>query len=71
MSDVVWCSGFMVQGVAGISRGGFTNRLRSAASERGVNHSNGLKDVRTEIGSSQGQNLALTGSCVPSSLDCG
>jgi len=31
----------------------------------------GYKDFRTENGSSQGQNLALTGLCVPSSLDSG
>ena len=31
----------------------------------------GLKDFRTENGSSQGQNLALTGSFVPGSLDSG
>ena len=31
----------------------------------------GLKDFRTENGSSQGQNLALTGSFVPRSLGSG
>jgi len=31
------------------------------------NHLNGFKDFRTKNGSSQGQNLALTGVCVPSS----
>ena len=31
----------------------------------------GFKDVRTENGSSQGQNLALTGLLVPTSLDRG
>ena len=31
----------------------------------------GLKDVCTENGSSRGQNLALTGLFVPSSLNCG
>ena len=31
----------------------------------------GLKDGRTENGSSQGNNLALTVSCVPRSLDSG
>jgi len=37
--------------------------------ERGGNNLNGFKDIRTENGSRQGQNLALTGLCVPRSLD--
>ena len=41
------------------------------AIERGRNNQNGLKDSRTENGSSRGQNLALTGLFVPNSLDCG
>jgi len=32
---------------------------------------NGFKDFRTENGSSQGQDLALTGSFVPRTLDSG
>ena len=39
--------------------------------EREGNNSNGFKDVCTGSGSSQDQNLALTGFCVPSSLDSG
>ena len=38
---------------------------------RGWNNLNGLNHFRTENGSSQGQNLALTGLFVPSSLDSG
>ena len=41
------------------------------AAERGGNTLKGFKDVRTENGSSQGQNLALTGLLVPTSLDRG
>ena len=37
--------------------------------ERGGNHLKGVKEVRTEAGSSQGNNLALTELCVPRSLD--
>ena len=39
------------------------------ASEWGGDNLNGVQDFRTENGSSQGQNLALTGLIVPSSLD--
>ena len=39
-----------------------------AAGERGGNN---LSGFRTENGSSQGQNLAFTGLCVPRSLDSG
>ena len=39
--------------------------------ERVANNLNGFKDFRTENGSSQGQNLALTGSFVLSWLDSG
>jgi len=42
-----------------------------AAGERGGNNLNGFEDFRTENGSSQGQNLALTGLFVPSSIDSG
>jgi len=42
-----------------------------SAAERGENNLNGFKDFRTENCSSQGQNLALTGSFVPRSLDSG
>jgi len=38
---------------------------RPSAFEWGGKNSNGLKDPRTENGSSQGQNLGLTGFCVP------
>ena len=41
------------------------------ARPREGNNLNGLKDFRLENGSSQGQNVALTVSCVPDSLDCG
>ena len=41
------------------------------ASERDGNNLNGVKDFRTENGSSQRQNLALTGLCVPRSLHRG
>ena len=41
------------------------------AGERGGNHSNCFKDIRTENGSSQGHNLVLTGLLVPSSFDSG
>ena len=44
---------------------------RAAAAQRGENNLNTFNDVRTENGSSQGQNLALTGLCGPSSLDSG
>ena len=37
----------------------------------GGNNLDGFKNFRTENGSSQGQNMALTGSFVPSSLDSG
>ena len=39
--------------------------------ERVGNNLNGFKDFRTENGPRQGQNLALTGLCVPSSLHNG
>ena len=39
--------------------------------ERVGNHLNGFEDFRTENGSSQCQNLALTGLCVPNLLDSG
>jgi len=42
-----------------------------AAAEMGGNNLNGCQDFRTENGSGQGQNLALTGLFVPSSLDSG
>jgi len=41
---------------------------RRTAVERGGNNLNVFNDFRTENGSSQGQNLALTGLFVPSSL---
>jgi hypothetical protein len=44
---------------------------RQAAVEPEGNNLNGLKDVRTENGSSEGQNLAVTGLGVPNSLDTG
>ena len=44
---------------------------RGAAGERGGKNLNGVKDCRTENGSSQGQYLALTGLFVQSSLDSG
>ena len=42
-----------------------------AAGERGEINLNEFKDLRTENGSSQGQNMALTGLCVSNSLDSG
>jgi len=44
---------------------------RATAAERKGNNVNGFKDFRTENGSSEGQNLALTDSFVPSLLDNG
>ena len=41
------------------------------SAERGGNDLNGCQDFRTENGSSQGQNLALTVLYVPSSFDSG
>jgi len=41
------------------------------AGERGGNDLNGFKDDRTENGSNQGLNLALTCLCIPSWLDSG
>ena len=50
-------------------KNGRSTRLRqSSTGERGGNNLNGFKNFRTENGSSQGQNLALTGLFVPSSL---
>ena len=46
-------------------------RSALATGERGGNYLNGVEDYRTENGSSQGQNLALTGLGVPTSLDIG
>ena len=43
--------------------------LVTTAAARGGNNSKGFKDFRTENGSRQGQNLALTGLYVPSSLN--
>ena len=39
---------------------------RRAAAEQGGHNLNDIQDVRTENGSNQGQNLALTGFFVPS-----
>ena len=49
--------------------GSSKKRLRKSAAEREGNSLNGFKDLRTENGSSQGQNPALTGLFVPSWLD--
>ena len=46
-------------------------RLARSDSEPRGNNVTGFKDVHAEIGASQGQNLALTGGCFPSSLDTG
>ena len=43
----------------------------TTAGERGGNILIGLEVSPTDHCSRQGQNLALTGLCVPSSLDCG
>jgi len=45
-------------------------RSESAADERVGNNLNDLS-IRTENGSNQGLHMALTGLCVPSSLDSG
>ena len=45
--------------------------LDASVVELGGNHLNYFTDFRTENGSIQGQNLALTGLFVPSSLDSG
>jgi len=60
-------------GLAGIRphRDTVACEFRRPAGERGGNHLKYRKDVRTENGSSQGHNLALTGLFVPSSLDSG
>ena len=53
-------------------RGVWTSGSRSClpnAGERRGNNLNSCQDFRTENGSSQGQNLSLTGLFVPSSLD--
>jgi len=50
---------------------GFKRCRHSSAAERRANNFNGFQDVRTENGSSQGHNLALTCLFVPSSLDSG
>ena len=57
--------------VEGRPAGGRTPRDGRADDERGGNSLTGLEDVRTENGSSQGQNPALDGICVPTSLDIG
>jgi len=46
-------------------------RAQGFAGEQIWNNLNGVKDFRTDNGSGQGQNLALTGVFVPSSLDSG
>ena len=46
-------------------------QLRGAAVGRDGNNLKDVKDFRAENGSRQGQNLALTGLCVPSSLVSG
>jgi len=43
--------------------------MQEAAAERGGNNLYDFQVIHTENGSSQGQNLALTGVCVSSSLD--
>ena len=64
----------------GLSPGWFRNkatlslpnkRIAWAAVERGGNNLNSSKDFRTDNGSSQGQNLALTGLYVPFLLGSG
>ena len=49
----------------------FPLEVQGAAAERKRNTLNGFQDFRTGHGPSQGQNLALTGLHVPSSLDSG
>jgi len=45
--------------------------MHSSAGERGGNSLNDFRDMRTENGSNQGRNLALTLLFVPNSLDSG
>ena len=56
---------------AGQSLGFRLTHFPASVAERKGNNVEGLIDVRTENGSSQGQHLALTSLCVPSSLDSG
>ena len=48
-----------------------TRDTRAAHAFSFRNSKNGVKDFRTKDGSSQGQNLASTGLCVPPSLASG
>ena len=49
---------------------GLSKHFRVTATEWAGNTCQGLEDVRSQNGSGQGQNMALTGLYVPSSLDC-
>ena len=50
---------------------GATNKVLTAAVKRGGNNLNGFNDLLVEDRSSQGQNLAVAGLFVSSSLDSG
>ena len=52
-------------------RKGTSRTTALAATERDGNNSKGFQDFRLKNGSSLGQNLALTVSCVPNALDSG
>ena len=66
MSDQA--AGFSIEVIQGkvVSQG--KDRILATA---GGNNLHNFEDVRPENGSSQGQNLAVTGLCVPSWLDSG
>ena len=49
----------------------FVSPPPTTASERRENNLKGLRDICLKMGSGQGQNLALTVSCVPYALDSG
>ena len=69
VNSYAWKVTFRSSGVRRISRALFWV-VGPAAEPRG-NALNNFKDVRTENGSSEGRSLALTGLCVPRSLDSG
>ena len=64
----VWDLGFGVLGGWAVS---YERGTPVTAGERGGNNLHGFEEFRYEIGPSQGQNLALTGLCVPRSLKRG
>jgi len=57
--------------VSRVQGSGCTSRVEIWSADDRMDHLNYFEDFCTENGSSQGQNLALTGLFVPSSLDSG